>query len=624
MQLSEVQDGGHAGKIAIGLSELYYKRLDELPGTLFSKKDNCYVIAKTYPSALLLGGAAREMGIKVVPSLSLATWVKQERADWLELTARSERVLAAEEHQEEGLFPHQSQDIRWLVFDGGPPGRILLNDTGTGKTRAVIRGMLAKDAYPALIICPRGVIKTGWAKELDKVAPQLRVGLADGNVTQRRKVFDKALAGELDVVVIGYEAMRSHTRFKGFPGIALKRCEKCGGAKLSDEGAVTPARCQAHAKELNAIPWKLVVADEGHRGLNPRSNTRMAMGGIAHSSPGALRWLLTATPVSKRTKADRIWSLLNWVDDDAWPVKGQWTDRYCLSGFNDGGFIEIKGYNPARLDELHASMNAITRRVLIDQAMDLPPILRGGSLIHTVTMGTEQARVYAEMRDEMLAKVKEGLITAASVPNLAGRLTMLASAVGIPGPDKSKMGVRLPSAKFDELVDMIENDELGDQWVMAFNSRQVERLFIAELLKKELFLPHQIGIIDGEAKQADRDQAIELFQAGKIPVIAFTHAAGGVGITLTAASTLVMAERPWADWQEKQSLGRVRRAGMPDRPVQVIDLITEGTVEYAQLERIGDDALVLEDIVQDQARMAAWLAGKTTQLPAVVPAQLLS
>lgn len=612
IELSEVEEGSHAGRIKIGLTPVYRNRLKALPGTLYSKKEEAWTISRTYPSALALGGLAREIRAKVQPSEELALWIKKEKTDWANLADRANRVLPAQETENpaaEGLFPHQVQDINWLTFGDGPSSRILLNEPGLGKTRSVIKAMQWKALFPALVMCPRGVAVTGWQAELKRAAPELRVGMATGTPVKRRQVLAMAALGDLDVVVMGYEAMRTHTRFRGFPGVALKRCEKCGGAKTSEEGAVTPAACQAHPKEINGVPWRLVVADEGHRGLNPRSATRMAMGGVVHAAgAGCSRWLVTATPVSKRHKADRVWSLLNWIDDEAWPAKGDWVDRYCLQGFNNGGFIEVKGFNPERLAEMRASVDAVTRRVLVDQALSLPPTLRGGSLVKMLAMGTEQKRVYAEMRDKMIARVDEGLVTAKNVASLTGRLTMLASAVGLPGEEKGEMFVRLPSCKYDELVSMIENEELPDQWVMAFNSRRVLRLFCQELAKK-FEGAVDIGIIDGLTKQAERDQTIDRFQAGHLPVVAFTHAAGGVGITLTAAEMMVMVERPWSGWQEQQSLGRVRRLGMKPRSVQVVDLITEHTVEAAQQERIGDDALVLEDLVQDTARLKAFLAG---------------
>jgi SNF2 family DNA or RNA helicase len=100
---------------------------------------------------------------------------------------------------------------------------------------------------------------------------------------------------------------------------------------------------------------------------------------------------------------------------------------------------------------------------------------------------------------------------------------------------------------------------------------------------------------------------VQNFQGGKIPCVAYTHAAGGVGITLHAAETLVLMERSWNPILMSQSLARVHRAGMPDRAVNVIDVVTTGTIEAKQIRRNQEDAELLEDVVKDADRLAKFL-----------------
>lgn len=606
MPIWVIPDGSHAGRIGIGLTATHINRIKGIPGTRFSKADETWTISKTWPSALALGGLAKEIGYKVKPSQELAAWVQAERVAWSKLAELSEAVMVPEGTETGGLFRHQPNDIAWLTFPGGPPGRLLLNEMGTGKTRSVIFGMAALHAYPALVVCPKTVAVTGWAAEIAEFFPELRVGVALGTVTQRRKVFAAAQAGELDVVITGYEIMKLHTKFAAYGSVAFKHCPDCGGPKLStDEDYVDPAKCQAHPKELNAVPWKLIVADEVHRALNATTQTRMALAGLVARTDGARRWGLTGTPVSKRP--DGLWSLLNFTDAEGWPVKVPWVGRYCTEGYDTSGFMKVTGFNPAREKELHASLDAVTRRVTKEMVLDLPPMMRGSSLIHDVTMGTEQGSAYRQMRDELVTKVKEGVITAANAMVQSGRLTLLASATGIPGDEPGQMFLRMPSCKIEELVTMIKEEELGQQYALAFTSRRFLRLTVDELIRRELFDETQIGIIDGATKDADRVIAVQSFQAGQIPVVLYTHAAGGVGITLHKAETLVLMERSWNPILMTQSLARVHRAGMPDRPVNVVDMITVGTVERKQIRRNNEDAELLEDVVKDKERLARFL-----------------
>lgn len=608
MPITVIPDGPHGGRIGIGLTAVHLNRIKALPGTRYSKADDCWTIPKTWSSALMLGALAKEIGYKVKPSAELSVWVKNQREQWSTLSELAAVVMAPPSDYG-GLFRHQVSDIEWLTFPGGPLGRLLLNEMGVGKTRSVVHAMEQLKAYPALVVCPKTVAVTGWVDEISQAYPDLRIGVALGTAVARRKVIAAAQAGELDVVVTGYEIMKAHTRFAPYGSIALKRCAKCGGPKLAeDEDFTPPEKCQAHPKELNAVPWKLIVADEVHRALNATTQTRMALAGLVGGSGGALRWGLTGTPVSKR--ADGLWSLLNFVDADGWPVKTSWVDRYCTKGYDNGGFLKVIGFNPEREKELHASLDAISRRVLKAQVLDLPELLRGQGLIHEVTMGTEQGAAYRAMRDELILHVKEGTVTAQNALVQSGRLTLLASATGIPAGESAPKGamlLRMPSCKIEELVTMIREEELGEQYALAFTSRRFLRLTIEELIRRELLSEDQIGIIDGATKDADRVTAVQNFQGGKLPCVAYTHAAGGVGITLHAAETLVLMERSWNPILMSQSLARVHRAGMPDRPVNVIDVITTGTIETKQIARNQEDAELLEEVVKDADRLAAFL-----------------
>lgn len=686
MKLSEIQSGSHAGRVAIGLSTVYINHMKRLPGARYSKADQVWTIGKNYPSMAMLGSLAKELHMTLAPTPELLQWVKNEKAGWEGLTAVAQKMKEESPGIRPELYRHQVTDIEWLTYSAGPRGRLLLNDMGIGKTRSVVNALVDTKGFPAIVVAPHGVIETGWGNEFATAAPDVRVGLASGDINQRRKVIAQVAAGELDVMVIGYEALRGHTRFGSFGSVALKRCPACGGPpqsaaeelhtlrvpgawvkafeageieipwnqgqlaahylvawrlnggkRLKDstvtmtkvpgealeifelfgaQEAVNTAKaatleklkaaaitgCQAHPKELNAIPWRVIVADEAHRILAAAGQTRLAVTGLIKSAPELCeRWGLTGTPVSKQ--ADALWSLLNFVDDDCWPVKSTWVDRYCEQGHNFYGFWEVTGFREDRKEELQKSLRAVTRRVLKAQVLDLPAQVRGDGLIHLVDMGTEQKKAYTQMLEELILQIDGGIITAANAPTQVGRLLMLATATGTPDPDEpSVMRLRAPSCKIDELVEMIKNQELGDQYAVAFLSRRSMILARDELVKRKVLKDEEIGLFAGQIAESLRTEAVNDFQAGKIPTIFFTHAAGGSGLTLHAAESLVLIERPWAAWQLAQSLGRTHRAGMPDRPTMVFDIMTKGTVDNRQLEKIKEDVNLLEFVVQDKEK----------------------
>jgi hypothetical protein len=100
-------------------------------------------------------------------------------------------------------------------------------------------------------------------------------------VTKRRKAFKALAEGEANTLLIGYEALKSHTRLAPYGSIRLKKCDACGGLP----GEVTETRCETHLKEANEIPWVAVVLDEAHRTKDPKALQTRAVWWVATSRP---------------------------------------------------------------------------------------------------------------------------------------------------------------------------------------------------------------------------------------------------------------------------------------------------------------------------------------------------
>jgi SNF2 family DNA or RNA helicase len=546
----------------------------------------------------------------------------------------------------DGFFNHQEDDADWLAYGEGIlpiPARLLLNETGTGKTAAILRGIqrtgIVSTGQPILVVAPKKTLRTAWYDDIEEYLPEAKAVLIRGTSTQRRKAIEAIAAGEYQIGIIGWEALRIHTRFAATPGHALKKCEKCGGPAQSEEETVTEAKCQAHDKELNTVPWGLIVADELHRSMNNTSQTTMALWGLVRSAPKALRWGLTGTPVSG--KVEQTWSVLHYADADAWPVKNAWIEYYASSGYNMAGFFETQGLKPEREPEFQEVFSAIARRRLKAEVLDLPPLLMGGEFRRECEMPKDQRMAYNQMRDEMILKAKEGLLVAQNAMVQVGRLSMLASATGYPDPEWEaeaakvvaenvereqqglppkdippvKMLLKMPSGKLEVILDDLEDGEYdGEQVAFSFVSRRALRLFEAELVNRrpEVF-QDQIAVIAGDLNDAQNDMAVYDFQNGRKRFVFYTYAAGGTGVTLTAASTLARVERSWSPILWKQGLDRVHRIGSEQHEdvhgrIRVLDYITAGTVEEKQITRHGENAMLLEQLVHDGDKMAALLS----------------
>jgi SNF2 family DNA or RNA helicase len=216
-----------------------------------------------------------------------------------------------------------------------------------------------------------------------------------------------------------------------------------------------------------------------------------------------------------------------------------------------------------------------------------------------VDLHPQQRRAYDSMRREMLAWVGEHESEPIAAPVVIAQLTRLQQFSGAFGEiievekwvklddgTRQKQLVRTlkltePSSKIDVCLDLVENNP--DESVVFFSrSKQIIKLLTARFRNAA----YEVGELTGDTTQNGRTEVVRDFQAGKIKLFAGTIAAGGVGITLTKASTVVFLDREWSPSVNKQAEDRLHRIGQ-ENAVQVIDIIGRDTVDIARLERIN-------------------------------------
>jgi SNF2 family DNA or RNA helicase len=672
-------DGNYRGMLQVRCDRRLNDRIDQIPGRRDMKGLGQWAIPKRWPAVLALGTIAKEVGAKIERTPDLDVWIKNQAVEWRSLRELSGTRSTKGVKDPEGFYLHQIDDSAWLLDPTEEEGRLLLNETGAGKTVAVTRALRGLDftAGPVLIAAPESTLKSAWFNDVQRWAPNLRVVICIGTITQRRKILAQAANGEWDVVIIGHTNLKSHTRFEPFPGQALRRCVSCGGAKLTrgdvdedgnpmpdidyhtetqvmklsgggyrvvckhtnctymsetltSEGAadedarahnktgkvikeVTVAMCQTHSKELNEIPLQAVVLDEAHRVMNARSQLTQAAWGVAKYAPSnPRRWALTGTPIS--TETDQIWPLLHFVDPAAWPVKSKWIDYYCEKGFSLYTAYEVIGLRADRKDEFRATFDAVARRVLKDECVDLPPKIRGGSLERRLIMTGEQLAAYKQMADEMILQVREGLITASNVLVKARRLSMLASGTGYPDPQsppgQQKMLLRQPSVKLTQMLAEFKDGEFADkQLVIGFSSLQALLMVHAAFISEGIGDFNTIGMFTGQNKNVRERHLKDFQEAGTRKIMMLTYAAGGTGITLTAAADFLMFERDWSPILNYQSIDRTHRiTAERHSSINYHDYVVENSNEIRQMQQLEASAAKLEDIVNDREKLLAVFA----------------
>jgi SNF2 family DNA or RNA helicase len=445
--------------------------------------------------------------------------------------ARKPRNLKAQ------LRPYQEQGFHWLWFlhEIGSGG-ILADDMGLGKTVQTLALLLAvknedskiegkRKPFKALIIAPTSVV-TNWLREMDKFAPSLRHALWHG--AERKERQDEL--EDADVVVTSYALLRRDEEL------------------------------------LKEIPWRYVIVDEAQQIKNPLSATARA----AKRLKADRRLALSGTPIENRLS--EIWSIFDFVSPGLLGPLDKFEERYSRP---------IEAGDKAVAERLRATIHAfILRRTKAEVASDLPEKIEQDQFCE---LTGEQAALYAavlkEVRAQVMGEVERQGLARSHIQILAG-LTRLRQAacdprlLGLPREFGDE-----DSGKLVALRDLIETSLEGGHKVLVF-SQFVSMLHLIKRAMDEDGVRY--AYLDGSTK--DRQSVVESFQddAGP-PVFLISLKAGGSGLNLTAADTVIHFDPWWNPAVEDQATDRAHRIGQT-KVVTTYRLVAKGTIEEKILE----------------------------------------
>lgn len=566
-----------------------------LPGAKWDSKRQVWRIPLSWTGCLSLRSTFKE---ELVLGTSLKNWASSERTIRID-PANALRELEASDTGDEDLFPHQRAGVEFLAT---ARRALLADEPGLGKTAQAIRSLkLLQDrgeqVFPALIVCPN-TLKSNWEREFDRWWPGVNVQVVKGSATQRRKAFEE----EAEVYIINWESLRTHSKLLSYGSMALARCEPCGG----HDSSITATRCEVHLRDLNLIDFKAVVADEIHRSKDPKSKQTRAL--WAATGDADIRFALTGTPIANDVVD--LWPILHWLDPKEWPSKTKWIDRYVDTMMNAFGGLMVLGLKPHMEKEFYAGINPRMRRMLKARVLPwLPAVINDR---RDVEMGVKQRKAYKQMLENMIVMLEHDgeigptgdVVVAPNPLTQTLRLLQFASAyahIELQDNGDEKVILTDPSCKVDALMDDIKSGDFGDDSVAVCSvSRQLIDILSARLTKEGI----QHGLITGAQSGDERQKAVDDFQAGRIKWVLFTDAAGGVGITLTAARRLVMLQRPWSLVNYKQALDRVHRIGSEIHDsILITDYVTEGTIEERVIDALETKADNFEQIVKDKDKL---------------------
>jgi superfamily II DNA or RNA helicase len=425
------------------------------------------------------------------------------------------------------LRPYQQRGVDWLQLlrSAGMCG-ILADDMGLGKTVQALAHLSVEQASgrlkaPALVICPTSLVPN-WQAEAARFAPRLRTLVLHG--ADRAGHFG-AIGGH-DLVVTTYPL-------------------------LTRDHAILAER-----------DWHVVILDEAQTIKNPLATTSK----LARTLRAGQRLCLSGTPLENHL--GELWSLFDFL------MPGFLGDRQSF-GRRYRGPIE-KGGDRARQTSLAQRVAPfLLRRTKSEVATELP---EKTEMTEPVALGMSQQAIYEGIRMAMHKRVRQAIAErglARSGIIILDALLKLRQACCDPRLLKLETvkAAKAGSAKLERLMEMLpELVEEGRRILVFSQFTSMLALIEAELIERAL--PYVL--LTGDTR--DRKTPVRHFQSGDVPIFLISLKAGGVGLNLTAADTVIHYDPWWNPAVEAQATDRAHRIGQT-KAVFVHRLIAIGTIE---------------------------------------------
>ena len=469
-----------------------------------------------------------------------------ELARKLKRFKRMKKVAAPKALQAE-LRPYQQDGLSWLQFlrEYGLNG-ILADDMGLGKTIQTLSHLqlekqrLGNKLPPSLVICPTSLLHN-WKNEAHRFTPELKVHVHHG--AQR----DSNIINNTDLVLTSYGVI------------------------------------QRDFEQLSKTNFHLLALDEAQAVKNPNAKSAMAV----RCLNAAHKLCITGTPMENHL--GELWSLYDFLMPGFLGARDQFTRFYRTP-------IE-KHNNKKQSKKLQKRVAPFMLRRNKDLvAKELPPKTE---IIRTTELDGKQRDLYETIRASMESRVKDeiekkGLARSQIV--ILDALLKMRQACCDPSLVKLEQAKKVPeSAKLDLLMSLVTPIVEEGRKILIFSQFTTMLSLIEARLKAA-----NIKWVKLTGQTRDRNRPVKAFQEGDIPVFLISLKAGGTGLNLTAADTVIHYDPWWNPAVEDQASDRSHRIGQ-DKPVFVYKLVTEGTVE----EKI-------QELKEKKKSIAASLYGETS------------
>ncbi|THH02604.1 hypothetical protein EW026_g282 [Hermanssonia centrifuga] len=457
------------------------------------------------------------------------------------------------------LMPFQIDGVNWLCNNWWNRQHcILADEMGLGKTvqivsflGAVIKGFeqIEFKAFPALVVVPNSTI-TNWVREFERWAPHLRVVPFYGEskareVIKNYELFHSSHASHVSnikyhVLVTTYETITS----------------------VKDAGPIFK----------NVPRWEVLVVDEGQRLKSDSSSIFKKLKDLNTVH----RIILTGTPLNNNIR--ELFNLMNFLDPT------EWRDLEALAK-------EHEVLTEDGIKELHTRLRPYFLRRIKSEVLELPP---KNEVIVPVSMSALQKEIYRSILTQSTTGSKVNVV--AKKANMNNMLMQLRKDI-----EPSSLAFRdahekliSASAKIRMLHMLLPKLKARGHRVLLFSQFKIALDIIEDFLNGE-------GIkylrLDGSTKQVDRQRDMDEFNKPNSDVFIYilSTRAGGVGINLWTADTVIIFDPDFNPHQDLQAIARAHRYGQK-KTCLVFKFMVKDSAEE-RIMQTGKKKLVLDHLI---------------------------
>ncbi|CAI4231994.1 unnamed protein product [Auanema sp. JU1783] len=467
------------------------------------------------------------------------------------------------------LKPYQLKGLEWMVslYNNNLNG-ILADEMGLGKTIQTISLVtylmeVKQNNGPYLVIVPLSTI-SNWQMEFDKWGPSVVKIVYKGNKDARRRVESQIRRGSFNVLLTTYEYVIKEKTL------------------------------------LGKIRWKYMIIDEGHRLKNHNCKLTLMLNGYFHAQH---RLLLTGTPL--QNKLPELWALLNFLLPSIFSSCGTFEQWFNAPFATTGEKVELNQEETMLIiRRLHKVLRPfLLRRLKKEVESQLPDKTE---YVIKCDMSALQKILYKHMRNGLLIDSKQStggralMNTVVHLRKLCNHPflfnTIEDSCIALWGHEATGQDLYRVAGKLELLDRILPKLKATNHRVLMFCQMTSMMTIIEDFFN---YRGWKYLRLDGSTKPDERGQLLELYNAPNSEYFLFmlSTRAGGLGLNLQTADTVIIFDSDWNPHQDMQAQDRAHRIGQK-REVRVLRLITANSVEEKILAAARYKLNVDEKVIQ--------------------------